>query len=116
MADTKVDKWLEGTTYGPVMKQTDLYLLGAALTINPILSGDHPDVKISFNVASGEIAATNPKTDEELEWAPFQEQPAVLPRCTTLYILCKQTPWCIHVENRTGVTVKVRTDLGWHHL
>jgi len=92
---------------GPVLKQTDIFLLGATLTINPLLTGEHPDIKINFNVATGDIAANHPKDeDQDVAWEPYQEQPAVLPRCTTLYILCRQTPWCIPVENRTGVTVK----------
>ncbi|CCA70575.1 hypothetical protein PIIN_04512 [Serendipita indica DSM 11827] len=103
----KVGKWLEGSAYGPVMKQTDIFLLGVTLTVNPVLTGDHPDIRINFNVSTGDITAQNPKDDkEEPPWEPYQEQPAVLPRCTTLYIICRQTPWCIHIENRTGVTVK----------
>jgi hypothetical protein len=62
-----------------------------------------------FNVATGDISANHPKKEEEeVSWEPYQDQPAVLPRCTTVYILCRQSPWCVPVENRTGVTVKVR--------
>lgn len=32
---------------GPVLKQTDLYLLGATVQVNPVLTDDHPDIKIS---------------------------------------------------------------------
>lgn len=103
----KVGKWLDGAAYGPVLKQTDLYLLGATMSVNPVLTEEHPDVKINFNIATGDISANNPKNEEEeVSWEPFQDQPAVLPRCTTIYILCRQSPWCVPVENRTGVTVK----------
>lgn len=92
---------------GPVLKQTDLFLLGANLTINPVLAGEHPDIKINFNVATGDISANHPKhEDEDVAWEPYQEQPAIIPRCTTVYIICRQTPWCIPIENRTGVTIK----------
>jgi hypothetical protein len=32
---------------GPVLKQTDLYLLGATMQVNPVLAEEHPDIKIS---------------------------------------------------------------------
>ncbi|PVF98348.1 hypothetical protein CPB86DRAFT_774908 [Serendipita vermifera] len=106
MAD-KLSKWLGGAAYGPTLKQTDIYLLGATLTINPLLTGEHPDIRIEFNVATGDITAHNPKDEgEPMGWEPYQEQPAVLPRCTSIYIICRQTPWCIPIENRTGVTIK----------
>ena len=31
------------------MKQTDIFLLGVTMTVNPVLTGDHPDIRISGN-------------------------------------------------------------------
>ena len=40
---------------GPVLSQTDLYLLNTELELNPILAGTHGSFHLLFNVATGSI-------------------------------------------------------------
>jgi len=107
--DSVRNKWLDGAAYGPVLSQTDIYLLGATLIVNPLLlqlsnSSHH----IQFNIQTGVsslIATSNPGDLQEVT-AEHYEQPAVLPRCTVIHVITRHSPWCLTVENEQGVTVR----------
>ncbi|KAI0291413.1 hypothetical protein BC826DRAFT_1022782 [Russula brevipes] len=49
MDNIRVDRWATGPSYGPVISQTDLYLLKPNLQINPILTKAHSFILI-FNL------------------------------------------------------------------
>ncbi|KAK0210161.1 hypothetical protein DFS33DRAFT_262250 [Desarmillaria ectypa] len=104
MAD-KVAKWSSGSSYGPVLSQTDLYLLNPTLEIHPILCGRSPKFQLVFNLSNGHSGGFNPdQRDADL---PFnaKDEPATLPRVQQLYIITDITPWCTTVKNDRGVTM-----------
>ena len=110
---------------GPVLTQTDLYLLGTELQINPILQheGD-TNFHLVFNLSTGthfssslcspmltNLSPTgqtggfnNEARDRDL---PFiqKDEPAVLPRVTELILITELSPWCTTVRNDHGVTM-----------
>ena len=46
-------RYRPATTDGPVLSQTDLYLLGTELQLNPILMNMNPKFHLVFNLLSG---------------------------------------------------------------
>jgi len=104
MAD-QVGKWAVGMSYGPVLTQTDLYLLNTELQLNPILCNSHPDFHLVFNLLTGQTGGFNPNArDNDL---PFmaKDEPATLPRVSELIIITEISPWCTIVKNERGVTM-----------
>ncbi|OBZ75545.1 hypothetical protein A0H81_04862 [Grifola frondosa] len=104
-ADTVGSKWAAGNSYGPVLSQTDLYLLGTELELNPILSSSNDAFQLIFNIATGQTVGFNHEsrgTD-----VPFtaKDEPATLPRVEELIIITEQSPWCTIVKNPSGVTL-----------
>lgn len=71
MGDSAVGKWASGTSCefcglqvrdacpltsridGPVLSQTDLYLLNTELQLHPILQGSNPSFHLLFNLVTG---------------------------------------------------------------
>jgi len=98
-------KWKSGTSYGPVLSQTDLYLLKPSLQIHPILTASMPSFHLVFNLASGQTAGFNPDSrDRDLPFTA-KDEAATLPRVTELVIITRHSPWCTIVKNRSGVTL-----------
>ncbi|PFH53557.1 hypothetical protein AMATHDRAFT_1209 [Amanita thiersii Skay4041] len=93
------NKWTPGSSYGPVLSQTDLYLLKPDLEIHPILTNQH-SFHLSFNLVTGQTSGDQPNM-------PFdkKDEPATMPRVTQLYIITKLSPWCTVVTNERGVTM-----------
>ena len=102
MAD--IGKWTPGSSYGPVLTQTDLYLLQTELQLNPILEGNS-SFHLLFNIRDGQTGGFNP--EDRGHDLPFtaKDEPATLPRVTDLIIICELTPWCTMVHNDRGVTM-----------
>jgi len=104
MADS-VGKWAAGMSYGPVLSQTDLYLLNTDLEINPILSQQDPSFHLLFNLLTGQTGGFNPAArDRDLDFTA-KDQPATLPRVSQLIIITELSPWCSIVRNEHGVTL-----------
>jgi len=103
MAD-QVGKWAAGMSYGPVLTQTDLYLLGTELQLNPILMNVDDAFHLVFNLITGQTGGFNPDArDRDL---PFEkDEPATLPRVQELIIITEISPWCTIVRNERGVTM-----------
>ncbi|RDB19351.1 hypothetical protein Hypma_013674 [Hypsizygus marmoreus] len=100
-----VGKWAAGGSYGPVLSQTELYLLQTDLELHPILLGKHPSFTLAFSVQSGNASGFNSDSrDRELPFAA-KDEPATLPRVSQLYIITPQSPWCTVVKNEKGVTM-----------
>ncbi|KAI8974263.1 hypothetical protein BD414DRAFT_498622 [Trametes punicea] len=100
-----VAKWAAGNSYGPVLSQTDLYLLDAQLELHPVLANESPSFQLTFNLSTGHSSGYNPETrDHDL---PFnqKEEPATLPRVEELIIITEVSPWCTIVRNPQGVTL-----------
>ncbi|KAK2460691.1 hypothetical protein APHAL10511_007161 [Amanita phalloides] len=99
MTDTVGNKWSPGSSYGPVLSQTDLYLLKPDLEIHPILANQH-NFHLSFNLVTGQTGGDQPNV-------PFEkkEEPATIPRVGQIYIITKFSPWCTIVTNERGVTM-----------
>ncbi|KAF8644952.1 hypothetical protein AX16_008167 [Volvariella volvacea WC 439] len=103
MADT-VPKWTAGAHYGPVLSQTDLYLLNTDLTLHPILTGES-DFHLLFNLVTGQTGGFNADArDRDLPFTA-KDEPATLPRVQQLIIICDLSPWCTIVKNENGVTL-----------
>ncbi|KAF4578350.1 hypothetical protein EYR40_001492 [Pleurotus pulmonarius] len=104
MAD-QIGKWAAGGSYGPVLSQTDLYLLNTDLELNPIISGTHGSFHLVFNLANGQTGGFNPSArDRDLSFTQ-KDEPATLPRVTELVIITEISPWCTIVKNERGVTM-----------
>ncbi|TFK67134.1 hypothetical protein BDN72DRAFT_888970 [Pluteus cervinus] len=103
MADP-VGKWAAGASYGPVLTQTDLYLLNTDLQLNPILAGQS-DFHLVFNLVTGQTGGFNAESrDRDLPFTA-KDEPATLPRVQELIIITELTPWCTIVKNENGVTI-----------
>jgi len=103
-ADT-VGRWAAGNAYGPVLSQTDLYLLNVELQINPILTDSSPSFSLVCDFATGKTFGFNPEQrDRDLPFSAKNE-PATLPRVAELMIITNSSPWCTIVKNPQGVTL-----------
>ncbi|KAF5349645.1 hypothetical protein D9756_008987 [Leucocoprinus leucothites] len=100
-APLSVNKWAPGTSYGPVLTQTDLYLLNPDLEIHPILQQKFGAFRLVLNISTGQ------SQDGEGRGVEFtaKDEPAVLPRVDQLYIISDHSPWCTTVRNERGVTL-----------
>jgi len=100
------NKWAAGFSYGPVLTTTDLYLLGAELQLNPVLTNSHPGFHLIFHLNTGSTSGFNPdQRDHDLPFTA-KDEPATLPRVQELIIICNISPWCTIVKNERGVTLQ----------
>ncbi|KAH9483650.1 hypothetical protein JR316_0003120 [Psilocybe cubensis] len=103
-----VGKWAPGASYGPVLSQTDLYLLNSGqnteLELNPIIEGKLDKVPLQFNLISGYSGSmvTNPNGEAVMQG---RDEPATLPRVSQLIVISRHSPWCTIVKKETGVTI-----------
>ena len=91
---------------GPVLSQTDLYLLSPLqIQIHPIFTNSQKSFHLNFNVITGQTCGFN--ADDPHQDLPFvqRDESAVLPRMQELYVITKYAPWCTHVRNTRGVTL-----------
>ncbi|RPD55666.1 hypothetical protein L226DRAFT_540079 [Lentinus tigrinus ALCF2SS1-7] len=104
MADT-IGKWAPGGSYGPVLSQTDLYLLGTELEINPILANTSESFQLIFNLSTGQTGGYNHEArDRDIPFTA-KEEPATMPRVEELIIITEFSPWCTIIKNPNGVTL-----------
>jgi len=100
-----VGKWAAGGSYGPVLSQTDLYLLQTDLELNPILAGTHKSFHLVFSILTGLTSGFNQDArDRDLSFTA-KDEPATLPRVAQLMIITEHSPWCTIVKNERGVTM-----------
>ncbi|KIY48223.1 hypothetical protein FISHEDRAFT_43787 [Fistulina hepatica ATCC 64428] len=105
----QVGRWNPGTSYGPVLTQTELYLLRPELEVNPLLKGTSKNFHFVFNIATGQKGGFNTTSGPDRERdVPFTQgaEPATLPRVQQLYLINELSPWCTTVRNETGVTIE----------
>jgi hypothetical protein len=98
MGDRLVNRWAAGTSYGPVLSQTDLYLLNTHLELNPILEGKLENHNLQFHLLTGLTA----HGDNNIYG---KDEPATLPRVTQLIVISHYSPWCTIIKKETGVTI-----------
>ncbi|KAF5367654.1 hypothetical protein D9757_010989 [Collybiopsis confluens] len=116
-----INKWAPGASYGPVLSQTDLYLLKSELQLNPILAGTNGGFHLLFNLATGQTGGFNPDArDRDLAFTS-KDEPATLPRVSQLIIITEISPWCTIVKNERGVTMgdvctQIWKDYAEHHV
>lgn len=110
---------------GPVLSQTDLYLLNTELQLHPILHGTDSGFHLIFNLVTGTmivVVATgwilnvpfvlpgstggfnSEARDRDIPFTA-KDEPATLPRVTDLIIITELSPWCTIVHNDRGVTM-----------
>ncbi|KAF8188337.1 hypothetical protein BJ912DRAFT_968507 [Pholiota molesta] len=99
--DKVVSKWAAGTSYGPILSQTDLYLLNTELEINPLLKGEVPDYQLQFHLVTG--FSTNSRNPDN--GVHGKDEPATLPRVSQLIVISRVSPWCTIIKKDTGVTI-----------
>ncbi|KAF4614418.1 hypothetical protein D9613_003331 [Agrocybe pediades] len=98
-----VSRWAPGPAYGPVLSQTDLYLLQSKLDINPILDINDDTVPLQFHLVTGApVSSTAPGRPSEV---PGKDEPATLPRVNQLILISYHSPWCTIIRKEGGVTV-----------
>jgi len=99
--DRVVSKWTPGANYGPILSQTDLYLLQTKLELNPILEGKLDNYQLQFHLVTG-FATNNATGDNSVVG---KEEPATLPRVSQIVLVSRYSPWCTIVKKETGVTI-----------
>ncbi|GLB35565.1 hypothetical protein LshimejAT787_0211300 [Lyophyllum shimeji] len=100
-----VNKWAAGLSYGPVLSQTDLYLLKTELELHPILLGKHSTFHLVFNILTGQTSGFNQDArDRDLAFTA-KDEPATMPRVSQVIIITPHSPWCTIVKNERGVTM-----------
>ncbi|CAL1703266.1 unnamed protein product [Somion occarium] len=100
----RVAKWAAGPSYGPVLSQTDLYLLrDIQLEIHPVLANIDEGFQLNFDLSTGHTSGHRPGGDRDLEFTAKSE-PATIPRVSELMIITHKSPWCTIVKNPEGVT------------
>ncbi|EKM83168.1 hypothetical protein AGABI1DRAFT_111655 [Agaricus bisporus var. burnettii JB137-S8] len=98
---TNINKWAPGESYGPVLSQTDLYLLKTDLEINPIFAQKFGGYHLVLDLTTGVARDADGRNSE----FNAKMQPAVLPRVEQLYVISETSPWCTTVRNPAGVTM-----------
>lgn len=90
---------------GPVLTQTDLYLLNPELEVNPILAGTSSTFQLQFNLSTGQTGGFNADArDRDLPFTA-KDEPATLPRVAELIVISEISPWCTIIKNPQGVTI-----------
>ncbi|KAF9050244.1 hypothetical protein BJ165DRAFT_1342466 [Panaeolus papilionaceus] len=102
--DRVIGKWAPGAAYGPILSQTDLYLLQTDLELNPILEGKLENHQLQFHLVTGYTTAVARGGPPEASLVG-KDEPATLPRVNQLIIISRQSPWCTIVKKDTGVTI-----------
>ncbi|KAH9890514.1 hypothetical protein C8Q73DRAFT_704565 [Cubamyces lactineus] len=100
-----VAKWAAGNSYGPVLSQTDLYLLGTELELHPILANESASFQLIFNLSTGQSSGYNPESRDRDVPFTQKDEPATLPRVEELIIITECSPWCTIIKNPQGVTL-----------
>ncbi|KAG6909593.1 hypothetical protein DXG01_016632 [Tephrocybe rancida] len=101
----KLGKWRGGASYGPILSQTDLYLLRCELELHPILVGKNAAFHLVFSLVTGQATGFNQDArDRDLPFSQ-KDEPATVPRVKQLIIITEHTPWCTVVTNENGVTL-----------
>ncbi|KAJ7595345.1 hypothetical protein C8J56DRAFT_922137 [Mycena floridula] len=100
-------KWGSGQSYGPVVKQRDLYILEIELELHPILSNTDKSFHLVFDLRTGKTEGNHPSTPASSPDLPFnaKDEPATLPRTDVLFIITEISPWCTIIKNERGVTL-----------
>ena len=120
--DNVGNKWSKGDYYGPILSQTDLYLLGVPLELNPILKNTDPKFHLSFDLTTGQTVGIDMNNrDRDIPFTQ-RDQPATLPRVEQLIIITPNSPWCTIINNdEKGVTlgdvcIKLWQDYSMHTI
>lgn len=102
-------------TDGPILSQTDLYLLQTELELNPILEGkaDHLQFHLVTGFTSNGRGGECPHywKDKMLTGIVGEstfigkDEPATMPRVSQLIIVSRLSPWCTIIKKETGVTI-----------
>ncbi|KAG7096607.1 hypothetical protein E1B28_004024 [Marasmius oreades] len=112
--DSVGSKFKPGVQYGPVLSQTDLYLLKAELELNPILTSSAPNFNLIFNISSGHTTGINPAGPQDRDLGfTTKDEFATVPRVTRLILITRLSPWCTIVDNENGVTLKDICEAIW---
>ncbi|KDR81938.1 hypothetical protein GALMADRAFT_240269 [Galerina marginata CBS 339.88] len=104
MGDRAVNKWAAGTSYGPILSQTDLYLLNTELELNPILEGKLENYQLQFHLVTG-YTTSSARAPNGGDNVYGKDEPATLPRVSQLIVISRLSPWCTIIKRDTGVTI-----------
>jgi len=94
MADERVyiDIWCPGVEHGPILEPVELYALGenVKLKINPCLSGEDKNKHdFQYDLAEGRVISH----EESQTVQRYYDEPATLPRLTSVTVYTKLAPW-----------------------
>jgi len=94
MADERVyiDIWCPGIDHGPVLEPVELYALGenVKLKINPCLSGEDKNKHdFQYDLGEGRVISH----EESVAVQRYYDEPATLPRLTSVTVYTKLAPW-----------------------
>ncbi|KAF9464578.1 hypothetical protein BDZ94DRAFT_1256068 [Collybia nuda] len=106
----RVDPFMSGDHYGPVLEPFLVRIVGAQIKVNPLLQpvpdeADRPYLKWNMLFPSSNCQrSTDPS---HISWVEGRHEPATFPRVSSLQIVSDGFPWMVKVEARrpeTGVT------------
>jgi len=102
--DKVIGKWAPGASYGPVLSQTDLYLLNTELELNPILEGKGQN-QLQFHLVTGFATSIQRPAADADGSIMGKDEPATLPRVSRLVVISRLSPWCTIITRESGVTI-----------
>jgi len=100
-----IGRWQPGGAYGPVLTQTDLYLLKVPLELHPLLSHKHR-LTLGFDFTTGNSYLADGDGGQQV--FSCKEEPATVPRVTEIIIVTERSPWCtiVHAgDPAVGITL-----------
>ncbi|KAG5723833.1 hypothetical protein E4T56_gene9874 [Termitomyces sp. T112] len=98
----RVDQFMAGTGYGPVLDPFEAKILGVHPKVNPLLepladtAPDRPHLKWNMLFRSNDCTLS---TDEShVSWSKGRDEPATFPRVTKMTIVSETFPWSVPIE------------------
>lgn len=97
----KVDPFLPGSSYSPVLTPFLVGVVDARIKLNPLITplpddgGDKPHLRWNMLYTSNYCQRSDDKS--HVSWSKGREAPATFPRLTSLRIITELMPWTIEV-------------------
>ncbi|KAF8626381.1 hypothetical protein AX15_005031 [Amanita polypyramis BW_CC] len=107
----RVDPFLPGSCYGPVLNPFLVGVVNAEMKLNPLITplpedgSDKPHLRWNMLYTSNYCQRSDDKS--HLSWSRGREAPATFPRITSMRIITELIPWTVEIVAQnpaTGVT------------
>ncbi|KAG6902669.1 hypothetical protein C0995_013361 [Termitomyces sp. Mi166 len=98
----RVDSFMAGTGYGPVLNPFDAHVLGVQTKVNPLLepltdtASDRPHLKWNMLFRSNDCHLSTDAS--HVSWSKGRDAPATFPRLTKISVVSETFPWIVPIE------------------